>query len=54
MKNGEYHILVSIRDVNFNLVEEFSCSGKNAIIDTMYHLDEKYKPSTIEIIKKFW
>lgn len=53
-KREDYNILVSIRDKNFQLIEEFTCSGKTAIVDVMYHLDEKYSPSPIEFIKKFW
>ncbi len=53
--NGkEFNVLVSIRDKNFKLLEEFSCSGKSAIIDTIYHLDEKYNVSPLEFLKKFW
>ena len=52
--NGEYHIMVSVRDANFNRVEEFTCSGKNAILDAIYRLDQKFNVSPIEILKKYW
>ncbi len=54
MRNGEFHILVNVRDKNFNLIEEFTCSGDEAVLDVMKHLDEKYNPSPIAFIKKFW
>jgi len=53
-RNREYHVLVSVRDENFVRIDEFSCSGKNAIVDTIYRLDQKFSPPAIEIIKKFW
>lgn len=46
--------MVSVRDANFNRVEEFTCSGKNAILDAIYRLDQKFNVSPIEIIKKYW
>lgn len=53
-KKEDYHIEVRIRDKNFCPVETFTKSGKDAILDTIYHLDTKYNPSAIDIIKKFW
>lgn len=52
-RKGDLHILVSIRDNQFNLLEEFSCSGDNALVDVIYHLDEKYNIHPWKFIKRF-
>ena len=51
-RREDYHIRVEVRDKNFNPVETFTKSGKTAIVDTIFHLDEKYNPSAIDILKR--
>lgn len=54
-KKGEnYHVLISVRNGNFEKVDEKTFSGPTAIVDAMYYLDEKYDPAPLEIIKRFW
>ena len=50
--NGNYHVLISVRDNNFDRVDEKTFSGKNAIVDAIFYLDEKYSPPPIEILKR--
>jgi hypothetical protein len=50
--NGDYHVLISVKDAKFNRVDEKTFSGKNAIVDAIFYLDEKYSPPPIEILKR--
>ena len=52
-KNGQYIINVEIRDINHNPVEKIHFSGKNAIVEAIYHLDTKYC-TALDIIKRYW
>lgn len=55
MNNREgYHVRVEIRDKNFSPVETLNYSGIDAIVDTIVHLDAKYNPSPISLIKRLW
>ena len=49
----EYHIKVEVRDRNFTLIDTFTCSGKTALVDVMYRLDEKYNVAPIDFIRRF-
>lgn len=51
-KRGEYHILIDVKDGNFDQVDVRTFSGKNAVVDAIFYLDEKYSPSAIEIIRR--
>jgi len=51
-RNGDYHVLISVKDNEFNNVVEKTFSGKNAIVDAIFYLDEKFSPSPIEILKR--
>jgi len=53
-KGEEMHVLISVRNRNFEKIDEKTFSGPTAIVDAMYYLDEKYDPSPLEIIKRFW
>ncbi len=53
-KGENLQVLISVRNGNFERVDEKSFSGPTAIVDAMYYLDEKYNPSPLEIIKRFW
>lgn len=46
--------MISVRNGNFEKVDEKTFSGPTAIVDAMYYLDEKYDPAPLEIIKRFW
>lgn len=50
--NGDYHVLISVRNMKFDRMDEKTFSGKNAIVDAIFYLDEKYSPSPIEILKR--
>jgi len=51
--NGNYTVKIEVYAHN-RRVDSVTFTGKNAPLDAMYHLDTKYSPSPISILKKFW